>query len=147
MSKCVNCGYELPAGANNCPNCGAPTNVGAPAPNPTDHTAEFDSKDISDNKVMAMLPYLLSCFGILIAVIAAKDSPFTGFHVKQALKITVLEALLAIAAVVLCWTFIVPAAAIVCCAILLVLSVIGFVNVCCGKAKELPIISKFKFLK
>lgn len=27
--------------------------------NITDHTAEFDPTDISDNKVLAMIPYLL----------------------------------------------------------------------------------------
>ena len=39
---------------------------------PKDHTAEFDAKDISDNKVMAMLPYLMGTIGIIIALIASK---------------------------------------------------------------------------
>ena len=61
----------------------------APAYDPNDHTAEFDPKDISDNKIYAMLGYLLGTGGIIIALLGAKDSPYAKFHVKQAIKNTI----------------------------------------------------------
>lgn len=61
----------------------------APAYDPYDHTAEFDPKDISDNKVFAMLCYLMDFIGIIVALLATHSSKYTMFHVRQALKITV----------------------------------------------------------
>ena len=81
---CSKCGAEVAEGAMFCTTCGAPMNAAAPnpVPNPTptpaptsdtfagngapvyaapiymdpkDHTAEFSAKDISDNKVIALL--------------------------------------------------------------------------------------------
>lgn len=63
---------------------------------PYDHTAEFDAKDISDNKVLAMLCYLTGTIGIIIALLGSNRSAYAAFHVRQALKITVLNILLAI---------------------------------------------------
>ena len=63
------------------------------------------------------------------------------------MKIAVCETLCGLAAAVLCWTFIVPAAAIVALGILFVLRIIAFISVCCGKAKEPAIIKKFGFFK
>lgn len=154
MAFCNKCGTQLPDGANVCGNCGTPVGVPAPAPvpvptyvDPTDHTAEFTAKDISDNKVIAMLVYLLGYVGIFIALLAGNTSPYAGFHVRQALKITVLETLLGIVTVFLCWTFIVPIAAGVCYIILFVVKIICFFSICSGKAKEPPIVKAFGFLK
>ena len=64
MKFCPNCGSPLEEGATSCPNCGDPLTLQAepaPAPyvDPLDHTGEFDAADISANKVVAMLPYIL----------------------------------------------------------------------------------------
>ena len=120
---------------------------GQPYVDPKDHTAEFDAKDVTENKVVAMLPYLLGAVGIIIAALTAKDSAYVKFHIRQTLKITVLNALLALITAALCWTVIVPIAAAVCIIILLVVRIICFVNVCSGKAKEPAIVSSFGFLK
>ena len=169
---CSKCGAQLPDGSKFCSNCGcfiegndtqqespmqqnttSNNNINASIRQSmynekfTDHTAEFSPKDISDNKVMAMVPYLLGSFGIIIALLAVKESPYTYFHVRQALKITVVNTLVAIITIVLCWTIIVPIAAGVCAVILLVLRIMGFFQVCSGKAKEVAIISNFGFLK
>ena len=48
-----------------------------PYVDPKDHTAEFNPKDISDNKVMAMLPYLMGTIGIIIALLACRESAYT----------------------------------------------------------------------
>ncbi len=149
MKFCPNCKVTYDDSANVCGQCGGPLTY---VPNqvtvdPTDHTAEFDARDISENKVLAMVPYLLSVLGIIIALLAAGSSPYTAFHVKQALKITVCEALLGIIAAVLAITIIVPIAAAICLLVLVVVNIICFFGVCNGKAKEAPIVSKFGFLK
>ena len=118
-----------------------------PYVNPKDHTAEFDAKDISDNKVIAMLPYLMGIIGVIIALLAAKDSDYARFHIHEALKITVLSVLVGLITAVLCWTIIVPIAGGVCSIILLVVRIISFCQVCSGKAKEAAIVSSFGFLK
>ena len=122
---------------------------GQPAPvfDPYDHTAEFTAKDISDNKVISMLVYLMGAIGIVIALLAANSSPYAAFHVRQALKFTVVNILLSIAAAVLCWTFIVPIAAGIAALVLLVIKIICFFQICKGKALEPYIIRSLTFLK
>lgn len=152
MKNCPNCGKVLDDSAVFCPTCGANLQNGAqpnaaPAVNPFDHTAEFDAKDISDNKVIAMLTYLLGPIGIIISLLAASTSPYAAFHVRQALKFTVVEILLAIATALLAWTIIVPIAAGIAMIVLVVLEIIAFFQICNGKAVEPAIIRSLKFLK
>lgn len=90
MKTCPNCNVQLDDAATFCANCGAriPESAQAqpqytqntavpPQGDPYDHTAEFDPQDISDNKVFAMLGYLLGTVGIIIALLASRKSPFT----------------------------------------------------------------------
>lgn len=119
---------------------------GAPYVDPKDHTAEFTPQDISNHKVFAMLPYLLGTIGIIIALLAAKDSDYIMFHVREALKLTVCAVLVGIVSAILCWTVIVPIAGGVCAIIILVVKIICFFQVCSGKAKEAAIVSSFGFL-
>ena len=63
-----------------------------------DHTNEFDTKDVSENKAVAMLVYLLGFLGIIIALLAGTTSPYAAFHVRQGLKFVVLDTLIAIVA-------------------------------------------------
>ena len=114
---------------------------------PYDHTAEFDAKDISDNKVLAMLCYLTGTIGIIIALLGSNRSAYAAFHVRQALKFTVLNILLAIIGSVLLITFIVPIACAICMVILWVVKIICFFYVCGGKAKEPPIVRSLGFLR
>lgn len=123
-----------------------PTQPG-PVFDPYDHTAEFTAKDISDNKVISMLVYLMGAIGIVIALLAANSSPYAAFHVRQALKFTVVNILLGIAAAVLCWTFIVPIVAGLAALALLVVKIICFFQICKGKAVEPYIIRSLTFLK
>lgn len=121
--------------------------------NTPDSTSEFDAKDIEQNKVMAILPY----FGILVLVplLGAKESKFARFHTNQGLILCLLCVALWIALHIvdavllsiswhmwgvvgilsLLWFF--PA----------VLAIIGIINALNGKAKELPLIGKYKILK
>lgn len=114
---------------------------------PYDHTAEFNPKDISDNKVICMLVYLLGTIGIIIAQLSSTSSPYVAFHVRQALKFLVADILVGICAVFLCWTIIVPIAAGIMFIVLFVIKIISFFQICSGKAKEPAIIRSLKFLK
>ena len=144
MAFCPNCGAQIPDDANVCPNCGAALNGAAAYVDPTDHTAEFTAQDISDNKVFAMASILISTIGIIITLLAAQKSEFAMFYARQALKLMVCQ--------VLCLLlFIVPIlgwiAGGVCLLVIFVLKIICFLNICKGKAKEVPIINGFGFLK
>lgn len=138
------------ANANNpytAPNTAAPNAAPVYASDPYDHTYEFDTKDISDNKVMVMALYLLGTIGILIALLAAPQSPYVNFHLKQVMKFTVTEILMAILCLLLCWTFIVPLACLIMFLVLGVVKIICFFQVCSGKAKEPAVIRSLSFLK
>lgn len=116
----------------------------APAADQFDHTSEFDPKDISDNKVIAMATYLLGFIGIIIALIASRESRYAAFHVRQSLKLQVTEALCLFMMII---PFLGWLAAGVCIAIIEVLNIIAFFQVCGGKAKEPAIIRSFPFMK
>ena len=152
MKTCPNCNAQLDDNAQFCTSCGAEIKaetpvVAAAASADFDHTAEFDPKDISDNKVISMLVYLLGPIGILLALLAAQTSPYAGFHVRQSLKFTVIETLTLLASSILVWTFIVPIAGVIFIGVLAVIKIICFFQICKGQAKEPAIIRGFKFLK
>ena len=148
MKVCMNCRLTYDDQAQICAQCGEPLTSVAPQPmDPTDHTAEFDAADISQNKVLAMIPYLMGWLGILVTLLACGTSPYAAFHVKQALKIQVCYALLGIITALLCWTIIVPIASVIASGILFIVNIICFFGVCGGKAKEPAIVSSLKFLK
>lgn len=114
---------------------------------PYDHTAEFDPKDISDNKVLAMLVYLMGPVGIIIALLASNTSKYTAFHVRQALKFQVISILAGLVTLILFWTIIVPVAVGILSIALWVCKIIAFFSICKGKACEPHIIRKFNFLR
>ena len=148
MKICMNCHLTYDDAAQVCAQCGNPLVAVAPQQvDLFDHTAEFDAADISDNKVFAMLPYLMSWIGIIITLLAGNASPYASFHVRQALKIQICTALLGIIASILAITIIVPIAAAVCVCILGIVNIICFFHVCAGKAKEPAIVRNLGFLK
>ena len=150
MKVCTHCQLSYDDAAHNCAQCGAPLISIQQTPaavDPCDHTAEFDPADISANKVLAMAPYLMGWFGILITLLAAGTSPYAGFHVRQALKFTVISCLSLIVTGLLFWTLIVPIVVGVLNIILFVVRIICFFSICSGKAKEPPIIRSFGFLR
>lgn len=154
MQTCPKCNALVEEDAIFCSVCGNRMQAGqpvyaAPVPmyDPYDHTSEFKTKDISDNKIYAMSVYLLGWVGIIIALLAAQKSEYTAFHVRQALKFTIIQTLLTLVAAVTFFTIIVPIAAGVMTLVLTVIEVICFFQVCAGKAKEPVIIKNLTFLK
>ena len=117
------------------------------APSIYDHTAEFEASDVSENKLFALLLYLLDIVGIVVVLLARKESPFLSFHLQQALKLEVVELALGVVSLLLCWTIVVPFAGTVCMVILQVLRIIAFCQVCGNKSKEPAILRDLSFLK
>ena len=146
MKFCPNCRTAYDDAANVCGQCGTPLVYVQPQPmsEPHDHTAEFNPADISDNKVLAMVPYLFGWAGIIIALLAAGTSPYASFHVKQALKIQIVLALSMFLGIIpiLGWI-----AIGIYSIVSAVITIISFLSVCRGEAKEPVLISSLKFLK
>lgn len=153
MLTCKQCGTQVEDGVMNCTNCGAsieaPVQQNQPIDlsekfnefnNTADTTAEYDAQDIEKNKVMALLAYII----FLIPLLAAKDSKFARFHANQGLVLFLGGIIASVVAVipVIGW-IVAPIAGLV----ITVLAIIGILNALNGRAKELPVIGKFKILK
>ena len=168
MKTCPKCNTQLSDDAMFCTNCGTSfqnanpqqnayqNNVQqnyaqpvAPVVNIYDHTAEFDPQDIHDNKIFAILCYIMGIVGIIVALLARSsvNSPYLSFHIKQSLKITITTILLGLISGLLAWTCIVPIAGMVCIVILEVVSIICFFQTCFNKSVEAPIVRNLPFLK
>lgn len=164
MRSCPNCHYELNDEDLYCPVCGTGLNayipprpehtepkpepvLPVPTIDPYDHTEDYLEEDINGTKLICMLVYLLDFFGVIIGLLAAKESEFTAFHIKQSMKFTVVEVLIGLVTAVLCWTVIVPILASVALIVLLVIKFVSFTQVCSGKAKEPILIRSIPFLK
>ena len=91
-----------------------------------------------------MVPYILGWFGIVIALLAVSESRFVSFHMKQAMKLSIIETISLVLAII---PFLGWFALAVIWGIIMVLRVIQFIRVCMGKAIEAPIVSSFGFLK
>ena len=121
--------------------------------NTADTTAEFEKADIDQNKGMAILAY----FGplVLIPILAAKNSKFARYHSNQGLILLIAAVIYGIAYGILStiiyaisWRLGFIASIIGLVSILFtVLAIIGIINAVNGRAKELPIIGKYKILK
>ena len=162
MAFCNQCGAQLQDGAQFCPACGAQQGAAPqPAPqaapqaqpqqesgsfmdkiqNTPDFTAEMDPNDIQANKSTALLSYIWFLF--IIPLVTAPQSKFAKFHANQGLILFI------------CWVI---ASVLVCIPIIRYFSFllylvglgymcIGIMNANNGKAKELPFIGKFRFIK
>ena len=94
-----------------------------------------------------MAAYVLGVLGVVVALLAARDSRYAAFHARQALKLEIVSALLLFAGLFLVWTVVTPVAAAVCEVIVFVVRILCFVQVCMGKAKEAPLIGALPFLR
>lgn len=151
MKTCNNCGAQVEDVAKFCPECGfkfgAIAEPRAAVTDIYDHTSEFSPEDIANNKLYAILMYCVSLMGIIIGLLAAGDSPYVRFHVKQSLKLFICEVLLGLITGALFWTVIVGIAGSIAIVVLAVVDIICLVNACKGLAKEPPIVCKIGFLK
>ncbi len=157
MATCNNCGAMLNENEKFCPACGTQTAPTEPKPetdananqfsekfenlnNTPDTTEQYSADDIEKNKIMAVLAYII----FLIPLIAAKDSPFAKFHTNQGLVLFIGALITSVIVIIPIIGWIVaPIAGLV----ITVLAIIGIINALGGKAKELPLIGKFRILK
>lgn len=108
-----------------------------------DYTAEYDPEDIKANKVFAALAYISIL--VLIPLFLAGDSKFARFHTNQGFTLFLCS--------LVCWILgfiklgLIKFVAGVLGFCVLVYAIIGILNVIKGKAKELPGIGNFTFLK
>jgi len=128
-----------------------------------DSTAEYDPKDIEDNKIIALFSYIGILF--LIPLLARPDSKYAKFHTNQGIVLFILSSVVSVLKTLIV-TFILKTilsplphglyitmlrlASTVFNILSLgvgVLAIIGIINACSGKAKTLPLIGKFKLLK
>ncbi len=111
-----------------------------------DKTALFSEEEVKAFRLTAVLIYLLGIFGIILALVTDKSSPYLKFHVTEGLKITVVSSALALISVLLSFTFIVPvlsAAGLIVCS---VINIISAYKTLTGKSENAVIIRNLKIL-
>ena len=148
---CSNCGYQNASaetagmGGSYSPSYGQPSYQTPPYAQPAydiyDKTASFDPKDISENKLYAVLPYLFSFLGVIAAGILAPKSEYVRFHIKQALKLYIMQAFALMLTVLLCWTLLVPFAGMIFALAVIISCIVAAVQVCSGKA-VIPVLTR-----
>ena len=165
MKYCTKCGNCLNDDVKFCNKCGNPvgqttlqtaddfvSKVSSLNDTP-DTTAEFDPKDIEENKVLSIFAYL--SWLVIIPILAAPNSKFARYHANQGLILAIIETVWGIAQGILTavlfsisWrlVFISGIFSIVN-LVFLAWLIIGIYNVANGRAKELPFIGKFRILK
>ena len=175
--KCPKCDFEVTTKVNFCPYCGHDLSklyereefinaeikeekVEEEVKEEKAHTSAsydyddnmYDMKDIEENKVFAFFSYLGFLF--IIPLIAKPDSRFCKFHVNQGIILCIVEAI--IGALCAALEFATVTASLVTVIDLTTtaldiltacLAIYGIVNVLTGRAKELPVIGKFRILK
>lgn len=117
--------------------------------NTKDTTAEFDAKDIEDNKFMAILAYI--SWLVLIPLFAAKESKYARFHANQGIILAIAEIAVWVVFGVLTQIpvigFIFNIIDVIISILFFAYAVLGIINVINGKAKELPFIGKYTVIK
>ena len=159
MAFCRNCGAEVKDDAKFCPSCGAATSDKsdfeqkvneaakkvADLNNTADTTSEFDPQDIENNKVFAALAYLGVL--VLVPILAAKDSKYAMYHANQGLILFIAQIVLSvIVSIITSIVGILGFISGIFNLIVLVVQIIGLVNAIQGRAKELPIVGKYRIL-
>lgn len=176
MSYCKNCGKNYPDTVSYCSECGAQLEEGSATENTgasvgsvieeliekakaafekfnntPDTTSQLDQNDIEENKIITILAYL--SWLVLIPLFFAKNSRFARFHCNQGIVLAIAGFVVSVIHVVVSFLtlgllegilgVVFGLIEVVC----VVLSVIGIINVVMGKAKELPIVGKYRILK
>lgn len=171
---CPNCGFAFQPSDTR--PVSAPTPVSAPAPtsaeassdttsaqaqnkfekftNTADTTSSYTAAQIESGKGMSILAYFSIL--VLIPIFAVKDNPYVRFHANQGLILLIGEALYAVAETILgtllyaiSWRlgYFFSSVFSLLYVAFGVLAIIGILNAVNGKAKEIPIVGKFKILK
>lgn len=115
-----------------------------------DDSNSFNKKDIEEGKGMSILCYL--GFLVLIPYFTEKNNKYVIYNAKQGLNLFIYEIIFGVAVLIFSFIFwriwiITNIIEFIYDAIVFAFSILGIINVLNGKAKELPVINKFKFIK
>lgn len=128
--------------------------------NTADSTTDYEKTDIESNKVMAVLAYF--GFLVIVPILAAKNSPFARYHANQGLVLflamlgysiadgivtSILRAILYKGMGL--WSIYSTCSSIINLLYVgfTILAIIGINNALNGRAKDLPLIGKYRVLK
>jgi len=102
---------------------------------------EFTQEDIEKNKTVSAFAYLL----FFLPLIACPESPFGKFHANQGLLLllTCILGIIILNLIPVIGWILSPLFSI----LMLAVALMGLVNTLNGKAKELPLIGKYRILK
>jgi len=107
----------------------------------TEPLETFDPEDVEKNKTMAGLAYFI----FFLPLVVCPESRFGKFHANQALVLLLVYIAVSVALTfvpVIGW-FILPFFAL----FVLVLAIIGLLNGLNGRARELPLIGKYRLIQ
>lgn len=116
-----------------------------------DDSASFTKEEIESGKGLSIISYISALS--LISYFVEKENNYVKYHAKQGLNLFIIEIIGDIALYILSticgWylRFIPNILSTVFGICVFALSIIGIINVCNGKAKELPIVNKIKIVK
>ena len=155
---CKTCRQPLPHDARRCPNCGAPVENTVLQSGARDFTADYDPRDIQENRGWGR-SFLLRLFWYSSPIFAARNSYFARFHANQGLVLFLFYACYSVLTRIitnilnLALGFIPFVPGMISAAlqfigiIFFVLMILGIANAASGKVKELPFIGRIRLLK
>ncbi len=167
---CSKCGAQNVDGSQYCVSCGVTLEQSQPQYQQSQYSQSYqsyqqpvygqpdaygnaDPRDIQDNKVMAVLSYII--FFIPLIVGTYKTSPFTKFHSNQGTALAICAIAYSIAYSIVSFVlafipilgWIVIAALGLVSLVFLVFAIIGIVSAVSGTMTKLPLIGNIKILK
>ena len=105
-----------------------------------DSTSDYDPADVENNKVIALFAYLGILF--IVPLIAGKDSRYARFHTNQGIILFIFSFLITTLSALPT----VGRAFALCHVLVVIFVILGIINAVTGKARELPLIGKFRIL-
>jgi len=101
----------------------------------------YSPEDIENNKIVSALAYII----FFLPLIVCPDSPFGKFHANQGLMLFIVSVVgcTILSFIPIIGWIILPFYSLV----IFIFAIMGIVGALNGKAKELPIIGKYKLLK
>ncbi|MFA6940136.1 MAG: hypothetical protein WCQ54_04030 [Clostridiaceae bacterium] len=105
------------------------------------NTNMYTAEDIEKNKVMSALAYII----FFLPLIVCPDSPFGKFHANQGLLLLITGAAgeIVLGLIPIIGWILMPLFSLA----ILIIGILGIINAFNGKAKELPLIGKYKIIK
>ena len=106
-----------------------------------DSTSEYDETDVENNKIISLFAYCGILF--IVPLLAGKDSKYARFHTNQGIILFILSVIMTFLSVFpnIGWVFKIGDVFVA------ILAILGIINAVTGKARELPLIGKFRILQ